>query len=154
MKLKSLLLASACSFGIGGAAVAFDQAMIDSIASELAAQGYTKLEVKIRPNGAKIEAYGPNGELERTYDNEGKLVKEERSDGQGGGFGSDDDDRDDDDRDDHDDDRDDDDDDDDDRDDDRDDGRDYDDDEDDEDDEEDDDDDDDDDDEDDDDDDD
>ena len=40
-------------------AVALDQATIDAIASELAQQGFTKMEVKIGPNGAKVEAYGP-----------------------------------------------------------------------------------------------
>ena len=71
MKLKTMLLASACSFGIGTAAIAFDQSMIDTIASELAAQGYTKMEVKIGPNGAKVEAHGPNGDNpSASYDNE------------------------------------------------------------------------------------
>lgn len=80
MKLKTLLLATTCSLGIGGAAYAFDQSLIDSIASELAGQGYTHMEVKITPNGAKVEASGPNGEIKRQYDNAGNLLKEERDD--------------------------------------------------------------------------
>ena len=110
MKVKSMLLASACSFGFGGAALALDQATIDAIAGELAAQGFTKLEVRIGPNGTKVEAYGPDGELERFYDGAGNLIKEEREIGDGFSGADSDDDEDDDD--DHDDDHDDDDDDD------------------------------------------
>ena len=97
MKLKSILLASACTLGLGGAAFAFDQSMIDTIAAELAAQGYTKLEVKIGPNGAKVEATGPNGAVERYYDNDGNLIREEQDNKDGSSADDyDDDDRDDD----------------------------------------------------------
>ena len=88
MKLKTLLLATACSLGFGGAAFAFDQSIIDSIAGELASQGYTHMEVKISPSGAKIEASGPNGQIERLYDNAGNLLKEEHQDSSGSRGGS------------------------------------------------------------------
>ena len=88
MNLKMMLLATTASLGIGSAAAAFDQSLIDTIAAELAGQGYSHMEVKIGPNGAKIEATGPNGEIERLYDNAGNLLKEERDDNSGGQSGS------------------------------------------------------------------
>ena len=80
MKLKTLLLASVCSFGLAGAASAYDQSMIDEITGPLAEAGYTSIHVKVGPGGVKVEATGPNGKIEQFFDAEGKLIKEETGD--------------------------------------------------------------------------
>lgn len=111
MKLKTLFLATACAVGLAGAASAADQAVIDKIANDLVGQGYMKVHIRNGPSSVKVEAYGPNGKVERVYDAAGNILKEEYEDRSRSGSGYDDDyddDRDDDRDDDKDDDRDDD----------------------------------------------
>lgn len=78
-----------------GIATAAPQDTINEIVKGLAGEGFTRVEIKNRLNGVKIEAHGPNGSVERIYDGNGVLVKEETHSRQGTfGFGDRDRDRD------------------------------------------------------------
>ncbi len=78
-----------------GIATAAPQDTINEIVKGLAGEGFTRVEIKNRLNGVKIEAHGPNGSVERIYDGNGVLMKEETHSRQGTfGFGDRDRDRD------------------------------------------------------------
>ena len=78
-----------------GIATAAPQDTINEIVKGLAGEGFTRGEIKNRLNGVKIEAHGPNGSVERIYDGNGVLMKEETHSRQGTfGFGDRDRDRD------------------------------------------------------------
>lgn len=78
-----------------GIATAAPLDTINEIVKGLAGEGFTRVEIKNRLNGVKIEAHGPNGSVERIYDGNGVLMKEETHGRQGTfGFGDRDRDRD------------------------------------------------------------
>lgn len=78
MKLKTLFFAAATTVAFtGSAAKAVPQDVLDAIIADLAAQGFTKLEVKNFNDTVIIEASGPNGKLERVYDAAGTVTREE-----------------------------------------------------------------------------
>lgn len=54
---------------------------VQQIIDELAAQGYKRIEVKRRLGGLKVEATGGGRKVEKTYDRDGNLIKEELYDG-------------------------------------------------------------------------
>jgi hypothetical protein len=126
MSFKSFLLAGVAAGIFATPVLAVSQDTLDGIIADLSSQGYARIEIVNGPNSVKVEAYGPNGKLERYYNADGTVAREELKTSDGlNSYGDDDngldDDGRDDDRDDDHDDRDDDldDDDDDDRDDDR-----------------------------------
>jgi hypothetical protein len=125
MTIKTFAFAAVTTGLLASPVLAVSQDMLDGIISDLSGQGYTRLEIVNSPQSVKVEAYGPNGKLERVYRADGTIAREEMenndgSDDDDNGLRSDDyydddydDDRDDDSDDDHDDDDDDNDDDDD-----------------------------------------
>ncbi len=94
MKLDIFKLTAAVLLSAGIASAA-PQDTINEIVKGLAGEGFTRVEIKNRLNGVKIEAHGPNGSVERIYDGNGVLMKEETHSRQGTfGFGDRDRDRD------------------------------------------------------------
>ncbi|MBV7408649.1 hypothetical protein [Maritimibacter sp. DP1N21-5] len=100
MKRNALIFAVAAAM-FTSTAHAQVQDVVNAAVSELTAQGYTRFEVKQGFNGIKVEATGPNGEIERVYNSLGELLREEVNGRHMGAFlggrGWDDDDHDDDD---------------------------------------------------------
>ncbi len=94
MKLDIFKVTAAVLLSAGIASAA-PQDTINEIVKGLAGEGFTRVEIKNRLNGVKIEAHGPNGSVERIYDGNGVLMKEETHSRQGTfGFGDRDRDRD------------------------------------------------------------
>jgi hypothetical protein len=90
MSLKTVLLAAGLVSATGTAASAVTQDVLDAIVSDLSGQGFTKLEIKNFADTVIIEAVGPDGKLERVYNAEGGVVREEtRSTGTHSGSGDD-----------------------------------------------------------------
>lgn len=77
MKLRTLLLSSAVALmAATGGALAVDDAVIEDIADGLVAEGYTQMRVRHGWGWAEVEAWGPNGKLERRYDGDGDMLRE------------------------------------------------------------------------------
>lgn len=77
MNFKTFLFAAAATALTSTAALSVGQDVIDQITSDLASQGYTRIVVRNMSNTVKIEAYGPNGTLERLYRADGSVARSE-----------------------------------------------------------------------------
>ncbi|MEJ2000378.1 MAG: hypothetical protein P8X77_03160 [Maritimibacter sp.] len=74
MKLFNILAAGTVAGLFASTAFAASDAVINSVAQQLAAQGYTKIHVVNSGTGMKIVATGPNGQLQANYDNTGNQL--------------------------------------------------------------------------------
>ncbi|MHC0053420.1 hypothetical protein [Actibacterium sp. D379-3] len=82
MSIRKFTFVSATAALLATAAVAQStgDAVIDTITGALAREGYSYMEVKRSRNRIRVEAKGEAGEIERVYDREGNMVREERGD--------------------------------------------------------------------------
>lgn len=74
MKLFNILAAGTLAGMVATSALAATDAVVNQIAQELAAQGYTKIHIVNHNGKVEVEATGPNGRIEATYDNSGNVV--------------------------------------------------------------------------------
>lgn len=81
MKLNTFLFGTATAILAGGMAMAAPQDTINEIIDGFAGQGYTHIQIQNGVNRIKVEAQGPNGSLERTYDANGNIIREESHSG-------------------------------------------------------------------------
>ena len=80
MKIKTILAATATAMLLSTTSLsAQSDTVIDTIVQELVAMGYTHIEIKKTGTSIKVEATGADGKLERVYDKDGVIVKEEIS---------------------------------------------------------------------------
>ena len=84
MKFNKFATISATALLLGTSSLAqTSDPVLDDIVADLAAEGYSRIEVKRSPSGYKIEATGAPGKIEQVYDAEGNLKSEEiEADGQ------------------------------------------------------------------------
>lgn len=88
MTFKTLVATGTFAALFGTSALAADQAVLDQIVQDLAAQGYQHIEIVNAPNRVRVEAYGPNGSIEQTYDGQGTVLTEAPGSGTGSGTGT------------------------------------------------------------------
>ncbi|MEJ2028834.1 MAG: hypothetical protein P8X66_02985 [Maritimibacter sp.] len=90
MKLFNILAAGTVAGLFASTAFAASDAVINSVAQQLAAQGYTKIHVVNSGTGMQIVASGPNGQLQANYDNTGNQLSSSTGAGTGttGGTGN------------------------------------------------------------------
>jgi len=77
MKFRALFAATSLAAVLGSVAVAASDEVLNQIIKDLAAQGYSHIEIKNAPDWVKVEAYGTNGTLEQVYDGLGNLIREQ-----------------------------------------------------------------------------
>jgi len=92
MHIKTILAATATAFLLATTSLsAQSDPVVDAIVKDLVAMGYMHIEIKKTGSSIKVEARGDTGKIERVYDKDGNIVKEEvtaptpdQSDGSGG----------------------------------------------------------------------
>jgi len=77
MKFRALFAATSLAAVLGSVAVAASDEVLNQIVKDLAAQGFSHIEIKNAPDWVKVEAYGANGALEQVYDGQGNLIREQ-----------------------------------------------------------------------------
>jgi len=74
-KLTALTAASTAALIFGaGSALAVEQSVIDGIVDDLAAQGFSRIEIEVGPLGLDVDAYGAGREGDFYYTRNGWLL--------------------------------------------------------------------------------
>ena len=85
MQIRTILGATATALLLSsGSLGAQSSDIVDSIVREIVDMGYSRIEVKASATSIKVEATGEAGRIERVYDRDGNLVKEEFDPADGG----------------------------------------------------------------------